>query len=113
MKTATVSDFRAKMKERLNSIHEDQDILILSGPKKMDFVVLTLETYNSMEETAHLLSSEANTTRLLQSISQDKSGQAHERKISLNQEGKQNPIRTAKSSIGKGQKKRKASRVKQ
>jgi antitoxin YefM len=28
----------------------------LTGPKKKDFVILTLETFNAMEETAHLLS---------------------------------------------------------
>jgi len=52
MKTATVTEFRQKMKEHLNEIRNDQDILILTGPKKMDFVVLTLETFNAMEETA-------------------------------------------------------------
>src|SRR4051794_25631714 len=112
MKTSTVSDFRAKMKERLHSIHEDQDILILSGPKKMDFVVLTLETYNSMEETAHLLSSPANTARLLESISQDRSGQAHDRNVSLNQGRQTKVAKAAKSNISKGRKKRTTARVK-
>jgi antitoxin YefM len=72
MKTATVTAFRQKMKEHLDSIQNDQDFLILSGPKKTDFVVLTLETFNSMEETAHLLSTSANSNRLMESIAQDK-----------------------------------------
>ena len=50
MKTATITDFRQKMKEHLNEIQEAQDILVLTGPKKKDFVVLTLETFNAMEE---------------------------------------------------------------
>ena len=74
MKTATVTEFRQKMKEHLNEIRNDQDILVLTGPKKMDFVVLTLETFNAMEETAHLLSTPANTERLMESIAQDRAG---------------------------------------
>ncbi|MEX2231072.1 MAG: type II toxin-antitoxin system Phd/YefM family antitoxin [Cyclobacteriaceae bacterium] len=76
MKTATVTDFRQKMKEHLSAIQNDQDILVLTGPKKMDFVVLTLEAFNAMAETAHLLSTPANTERLMESIAQDKAGKA-------------------------------------
>jgi antitoxin YefM len=74
MKPATVTDFRQKMKEHLREIQNDQDILVLTGPKKMDFVVLTLEAFNAMAETAHLLSTPANTQRLMESIAQDKAG---------------------------------------
>ena len=74
MKTATVTDFRNNMKEYLNEIQNDQDFLILTGPKKMDFVVLTLKEFNSMEETAYLLSTRANATRLMESVAQDRAG---------------------------------------
>jgi antitoxin YefM len=33
------------MKEHLNESQEAQDILVLTGPKKKDFIVLTLETF--------------------------------------------------------------------
>lgn len=72
MKTATLTDFKRNIKERLQEIEEAQDILILSGPKKREFVVMSLDEYNSMEETAHLLSNQANTQRLLESIAQDR-----------------------------------------
>ena len=78
MKTATVSDFRANLKEHLESIKNDQDILIISGSKKNDFVVLTLEQFESMEETAHLLSSPANAARLAKGVKQ-----ARQRKVSF------------------------------
>ena len=74
MKTATITDFRSKMKERLQEIEDDQDILILSGSKRRDFVILTLDQFNSMEETAHLLSTPNNTARLMESIAQDRAG---------------------------------------
>lgn len=83
MKTSTITDFRTNMKERLQEIEEAQDILILSGPKKRDFVVMSLDQYNAMEETAHLLSTQANTQRLLESIAQDKAGEVKIREINL------------------------------
>jgi antitoxin YefM len=83
MKTATITDFRSKMKERLQEIEDDQDILILSGPKKRDFVILTLDQFNSMEETTHLLSTPNNTARLMQSIAQDRAGNVKVRKLEL------------------------------
>jgi antitoxin YefM len=83
MKTATITDFRQKMKEHLDEIQEDQDILVLTGPKKKDFVILTLDTFNAMEETAHLLSTSANTKRLMESIAQDKAGKTTVRELDL------------------------------
>lgn len=83
MKTATVSDFRANLKEHLQAIESDQDILIVSGPKKKDFVVLTLEQFESMEETAHLLSSPANAARLAKGIKQAKRGKIALKKLKL------------------------------
>lgn len=99
MKTATITDFRQKMKEHLNKIQKDQDILVLTGPKKKDFVVLTLETFNAMEETAHLLSTAANTKRLMESIAQDKAGKTTVRE--LNSEGSK-PKTSVRKSTGKG-----------
>lgn len=86
MKTSTITEFRSKMKERLKEIEHDQDILILSGSKKRNFVVLTLEAFNAMEETAHLLSTPANTERLMESIAQDKANRATVRKLGLDED---------------------------
>ncbi len=83
MKTATVSDFRANLKEHLESIKNDQDILIISGSKKSDFVVLTLEQFESMEETAHLLSSPANAARLAKGVKQARLGKISLKKIKI------------------------------
>ena len=81
MKTATITDFRQKLKRHLDEIQNDQDFLILSGPKKKDFVVLTLEQFNAMQETAHLLSTPANTERLMQGIAQDKAGRVQVKEL--------------------------------
>ena len=83
MKTATVTDFRKKMKELLNEVQDDQDVLMLTGPKKKDFVVLTLEMFNAMEETAYLLSTPANALWLMESIAQDKAGKVVVKELNL------------------------------
>ena len=91
MKTTTISDFRSKMKESLQKIEDDQDILILTGPKKRDFVVMTLEQFNSMEETTHLMSTQANAERLLESIAQDRAGNVTVRELDLGDKPPRSP----------------------
>ena len=83
MKTATITSFRQKMKKHLDEIQADQDILVLTGPKNKDFVLLTLETFNAMEETSHLLSTSANTKRLMESVAQDKAGKSTIKDLNL------------------------------
>lgn len=86
MKTATVTGFRQKMKEHLAEIQNDQDILILTGPNNAGYVVLSLDAYNAMAETAYLLSTPTNTKRLFESIAQDKAGNAVVRQLDLGEE---------------------------
>jgi antitoxin YefM len=74
MKTASVTTFRQNMKEYLKQVDDDQDILILSRPKKKGFVVMSLEYFESLEETAHLLSTPANASRLMKSIEEAEQG---------------------------------------
>lgn len=83
MKTSTVTAFRANMKGLLAEVESEQDILILSGPKKKNFVLLTLQQFNVMQETAHLLSTPANTAHLMESITQHKSGNVLVKDFSL------------------------------
>ena len=58
---------------------------MLTGPKKKHFMVLTLETFNAMEETAHLLSTSTNTKRLMESIAQDKAGNTAIKELNFEQ----------------------------
>jgi len=82
MITATVTEFRSRAKELLKEVEDDQDILFLSRPKSKDgFVVLTMKHYEALEETAHLLSTQANTENLMMSIAQHKAGEAKPREI--------------------------------
>ncbi|MFZ6010259.1 MAG: type II toxin-antitoxin system Phd/YefM family antitoxin [Bacteroidota bacterium] len=78
--------FRQNLKKQLTRLEDDQDILILSGLRNKDFVVLTLEAFNAMEETAHLLSTQANASRLLERIEQDRTGNVTARELDLDDE---------------------------
>ena len=82
MKTATVTEFRSRAKELLDELENDQDILIISRPKKKEgFVVLTMREYNSLKETSHLMTSPANALRIMKGIEQAKDGSAKERTL--------------------------------
>lgn len=84
MKTATVTEFRARAKEYLQEIEEDQDILILSRPKKRNgFVVLTMEEYESLKETAYLMSSPANALRLMKGMKEVEEGKIAVKSLKL------------------------------
>ena len=68
METTTFSDFRKNMKEKLDRVHDDRDILIVKRSENRDVVVISLDDYNAMAETAYLLSTKANTKKLLEAI---------------------------------------------
>jgi antitoxin YefM len=73
MKTATISDFRDNLKKYLDDVDKNSEILLLSRPKKQGMVVLSLSHFESLRETAYLLSTKTNTVRLMDGIEQARS----------------------------------------
>jgi antitoxin YefM len=96
MKTATLTDFRQKMKKHLDGIQRDHDFLVLTGLRQRDFVVLTLQEFNSMEETAYLMSTQANAQHLMESVAQAKAGKAKVRNVNLDSGKTNTPARKSK-----------------
>jgi len=75
MKPINYSELREHLKENLDTILENETELVVKRPKgKGNIVILSESSYNSMVETAHLLSTEANRVHLTKSIQQAKSG---------------------------------------
>ncbi len=74
MIAANYSEFRSDLKKYLDSVEDNNETLIIKRKTGKGAVVISLEEYNSLIETLHLLSSRKNAERLYSSMNQLKSG---------------------------------------
>ncbi len=64
MRVVNYTEFRNNLAENLNNVNDDGDIVIVSRSKGKNVVVMSLEEYNSIQETLHLTSTTTNRKRL-------------------------------------------------
>jgi antitoxin YefM len=74
VKTMTYSESRARYAEVLNSVTDDREEVVITRAGHEPVVIVSLEDYESLKETAYLLRSPANARRLLASIDELESG---------------------------------------
>lgn len=74
MIAANYTEFRTELKKYLDEVEMNHETLIIKRGVGKGAVLLSLEEYNSIIETMHLLSSKTNSERLYQSIDQMQSG---------------------------------------
>ncbi len=74
MIAANYTEFRTDLKRFLDTVEEDNETLIIKRGVGKGAVLISLDEYNSIMETMHLLSSKANADRLYESIQQMKEG---------------------------------------
>lgn len=74
MRTMTYAESRAKYAETLNSVVEDREEVIITRTGHDPVVIVALDDYESLKETAYLLRSPANARLLLASIHRLESG---------------------------------------
>lgn len=74
MKVITFSDARNRLKSVLDQVVDDADYTIISRRDAGDAVVMSLDQFNGLMETVHLLRSPANAAHLSESIQQYRSG---------------------------------------
>ena len=74
MRVINFSDARNRLKSVLDQVVEDSDFTIISRRDAEDSVVMSLDHFNGLMETVHLLKSPANTAHLAKSIAQYRSG---------------------------------------
>ena len=70
MIAANYTEFRTDLKKYLDDVEENNETLVIKRGKGKGTVLISLEEYNSMMETLHLLSSKANADRLYESLKQ-------------------------------------------
>jgi antitoxin YefM len=68
MKVVNYTEFRNNLAESLNSVNDDGDIVVVARSKGKNVVVMSLEEYNSIQETIYLNSTPANRARLESAI---------------------------------------------
>jgi antitoxin YefM len=74
MSHVSYTELRENLKRHLDAVCKSHAPLVVTRQKGGSVVVLSLEEYERIEETLHLLRSPANAERLLQSISDADSG---------------------------------------
>ena len=83
MKTITYTAARESLANTMNEVCESGSPLIITRNRDQSVVMMSLDEYEQLEETAHLLRSPANARRLLESIRALESGKGKARKLNL------------------------------
>ncbi|RZJ19968.1 MAG: type II toxin-antitoxin system prevent-host-death family antitoxin [Haliea sp.] len=81
MDAITYSAARANLASTMDRVCEDHEPIIITRNAEQSVVMLSLEDYTALEETAYLLRSPANARRLFAAISQLGDGKGTERKL--------------------------------
>jgi len=82
MQVVNFTEARNNLKRILDHVVEDADYTIINRRDAADTVVMSLDSFNSLMETVHLLKSPANATHLEKSISQFQQGKVSEHPLS-------------------------------
>jgi antitoxin YefM len=81
MDAITYSAARANLASTMDRVCNDHEPLIITRNKEQSVVMLSLEDFKSLEETAYLLRSPANAKRLLAAVEALQAGKGKERKL--------------------------------
>jgi antitoxin YefM len=81
MIAANYTEFRNELKNYLDNVEFNNETLIIKRGSGKGTVLISLDEYNSIMETLHLLSSKKNAKRLFESIEQMKSGKKAQHKL--------------------------------
>ena len=79
MKTISYTNVRSNLAKKMDEVCDDHTPIIITRQKSRAVVMLSLEDYEGLEETAYLLRSPKNAERLMQSIEEIKTGNAQEK----------------------------------
>ncbi|MGB7745666.1 MAG: type II toxin-antitoxin system prevent-host-death family antitoxin [Verrucomicrobiia bacterium] len=83
MKAITYTAAREGLASIMDKVCQDRSPIIITRNRDQSVVMLSLDDYEQMEETAHLLRSPANARRLLSATASLQKGKGRQRKINL------------------------------
>ncbi|HEY1611234.1 MAG TPA: type II toxin-antitoxin system prevent-host-death family antitoxin [Paraburkholderia sp.] len=74
MNILTFSEARAGLKQAMDDVCRDHEPVVITRQRGEHVVLVSLDDFNSMQETLHLLESPANAKRLAESIAEFNAG---------------------------------------
>ncbi|WP_305829407.1 type II toxin-antitoxin system Phd/YefM family antitoxin [Photobacterium leiognathi] len=81
MRIVSFTEARNDLKAVLDNVEKDVDITVITRRDAKDAVVMSLDYYNSLMETVHLLRSPENAEHLNRSIAQYRAGKVTAREL--------------------------------
>ena len=81
MKAITYTAARQNLAKTMENVCNDHAPVIVTRKTSDSVVIMSLEDYEALEETAYLLRSPKNTKRLIESIAQLENGKGTEREL--------------------------------
>jgi antitoxin YefM len=81
MRVVNFSQARNSLKSVIDQVTDDADYTVIVRRDASDAVVMSLDTFNSLMETVHLLKSPANAAHLARSIEQYRQGKVKQRDL--------------------------------
>ena len=81
MDAITYSAARANLADTMDRVCDDHEPIIITRNGQQAVVMLSLEDYNAIEETAYLLRSPKNARRLVDAIAELEAGKGSQRKL--------------------------------
>ena len=83
MSTITYTSAREKLAETMDQVCDNHQPVVITRQKQRSVVMLSLDDYESLNETAYLLRSPTNARRLLAAMQQLESRKGKSRKLDL------------------------------
>ena len=81
MEATTYTAVRQNLAKTMEKVCKDHSPVIVTRKKNYSVVIMSLEDYEALEETAYLLRSSKNTRRLIESIAQLEEGKGTQRDL--------------------------------
>jgi len=83
MKAITYTAARENLASTMDAVCKDRDPVIITRNRDQSVVMISLDDYEALQETAYLMRSPANAKRLIESIAAAESGKTVKHKVQI------------------------------